>query len=474
MKSQHPVSLLGPEGRSPWMAGRLGLAGSRRASSVRTKIAAALVGAVTALVGVSPAEAQCTQCSASSDKSSCTASGTYDYCCLPGWILADNTSSNTATVSMTLGANSLKLLQTINNSSCCVAPYANIGIFDGCQSSDQWMEAGSHLPIQLKDIAVLKGAWTFQVPLPLKASEQYRVYYEMFLSSTSAGHADSGNLTSVMFWSNFAFNATTGHANINGSQGMDLIDYGVNGTQGPFVDFLFPKGTYSPDANGVVTVPSVDVKAILDYALTTFPNYYKDTLYLSSLSLAVEAGTFKGTVTTSYASFEVQKTGSPTVVTPSFTANHWNNCMTAADCDDGDACTTDSCVASVCSNVAVPGCADSGASSTDDGGGSSGSSGSSGSGGASGGGGTSGGSSSAGGTTGGGLIGSSAAGLGGGGDGGASGRANATNPGSSSSGGCNTTAAAGQRDGVFAVLWLLGLAAITQRRSRGKSGGSSP
>ncbi|HTB76042.1 MAG TPA: hypothetical protein VK762_22485, partial [Polyangiaceae bacterium] len=249
MKSQHPVSLPAPEGRSSWMAGRLGLSDSRRAASVRTKVAAALVGAVTTLVGVSRAEAQCLKCSASSDKSSCTASGAYDYCCLPGWILADNTSGTAATVSMTLGANSLKLLQTINNSSCCVAPYANIGIFDGCQSSDQWMQTGSHLPIQLKDIAVLKGAWTFQVPLPLKASEQYRVYYEMFLSSTSAGHSDAGNLTSVMFWSNFAFNTATGHANINGSQGMDVIDYGTNGTQGPFVDFLFPKGTYSPDAN---------------------------------------------------------------------------------------------------------------------------------------------------------------------------------------------------------------------------------
>jgi hypothetical protein len=272
---------------------------------------------------------------------------------------------------MTIGANSLQLLQTITSSGCCVAPYANIGIFDACQASDQWNQPGSHLPLQIQDIAALNGAWTFQVPYPLNPDwtiEQYRVYYEIFLSTTAAGHADGGNLTLVFFWNNYSFNTATGHAPINGAQGMDVIDYHgqVGVGQGPFVDFLYPQGTFTPDSNGVVTVPSADVKAVLDWAVANFPNYYTNTLYLSSLSLAVEAAALHATITTSYASFAVQKTGSPVVVTPPFTASDWNNCSTAADCDAGNPCLTDGCVSGVCSHVTAAACVEAGTEATND------------------------------------------------------------------------------------------------------------
>jgi hypothetical protein len=265
---------------------------------------------------------------------------------------------------MTIGTNSLQFIQTIANSGCCVAPYANIGIFDACQSSDQYNQPGSHLPLQLKNIALLKGAWTFQVPYPLNPDwqvEQYRVYYEMFLSSTTAGHAESGNITIDFFNSNYGYDPPTGNAPIDGPQGLNYSDLGTGGSQGPFVDFIYPTGVFTPDSSGVVTVDSTDVKAVLDWSLAKFPNYYNGDLYLSSLSLAVEAGSFHGTVKTSYASFAVQAAGSPVVYTPPFTSTHWTTCTTATDCNDNDPCTTDSCSGSVCSNTPIPGCGDSGA-----------------------------------------------------------------------------------------------------------------
>jgi MYXO-CTERM domain-containing protein len=368
MKSEvHAESLLELEGRSPRTAGKQAPRRARVATSFAKKAAVAMIGAAGVFGYVSRAQAQSclSVCNASTDQSSASVSGAWGFACVPGFILADDNASGTASVSMTLGANSLHLEQAINSSGCCVAPYANIGIFDGCQASDQWAQPGSHLPIQIGQIAMLKTAWTFQVPLPVKTSEQYRVYWEMFLSTGADGKANGGNLTAIPFSGNFGFDPPTGHAPINGSQGMSVIDYHgqVGQGQGPFVDFLFPAGTYAPDANGVVTVPSVDIKAILDWAVANFPNYYNNNLYLSHLSLAVEAGAFHGTVTTSYASFAVQKTGSPVVYTPPFTASHWTTCSTAADCDDGNACTTDTCTNSQCSNVAVAGCGDAGTSS---------------------------------------------------------------------------------------------------------------
>jgi MYXO-CTERM domain-containing protein len=491
MKSQvHAASRPDLEARPARTATKQALRSSW--SATWTKAAAALIGAVGVFAYIPRAEAQCLQCNASSETSSCSTADAWGFCCVPGFVLADDNANGTASVSMTIGTNSLQFKQTINSSGCCVAPYANIGIFDACQQSDQYGQAGSHLPIQLSQLALLKAAWTFQVPLPLKANEQYRVYYEMFLSTTAAGHTDGGNLTGVVFWSNFGFDPPTGHAPINGTQGMDVIDYHgqVGQGQGPFVDFLYPAGTFAPDSTGVVTVPSVDLKAILDWAVANFPNYYTNNLYISSLSLAVEAGAFVGTVTTSYASFAVQKTGSPTVYTPPWTASHWTSCSTAADCDDGNPCTTDACTSNQCSNVPVPGCSDAGASSGSSSGSasnsssvhgssSSRSSSKSASGSASGGsnGSASGGSngasnaSSSGTSTSGGsyIVGSatSTRNTGNTGDAGADGFT--TTPGS---GGCST-AAAGSRSGAFAAFWLLGLAVIGRRRPRGPRGGSA-
>jgi MYXO-CTERM domain-containing protein len=466
MKFQvHAASQLDLDARSPRTARNQPLPRRGSATRVWAKAAAALIGAAGVFSYVPRAEAQCPgqQCTASSETSSCSTSDPYGYCCVPGFILADDNANGTASISMTLGTNSLQLKQTVNSTGCCVAPYANIGIFDGCQASDQYGQSGSHLPIQLGQIALLKAAWTFQVPLPLKTNEQYRIYYEMFLSPNAVGGSTAGNLTAVVFWSNFGFDPYTGHAPINGSQGMNYIDYktGVGSGQGPFVDFLYPAGTFAPDANGVVTVPSVDIKAITDWAVANFPSYYNNNLYLSSLSLAIEAGAFVGTVTTSYASFAVQKTGSPTVYTPPWTASHWTSCSTAADCDDGDPCTTDACTSSQCSNTPIVGCGDAGASSGGSSNGSasgssSRSSGRSSSGSASRSSGSA--SASAGSATGTGA-GSGSASAGHNGDAGADALT------TSSAKGCST-AAAGSRTGAFAGLWLVGLAALARRRSR--------
>jgi hypothetical protein len=291
-------------------------------------LAAVALSAALVVSYASRAQAQCMSCTTASDQSSVSVTGAWGFGCVPGFVLANDNANGSASISMSVGASSLSIEQTFASDTCCVAPYANIGIFDGCQASDQYGQAGSHLPIQLKNLAMLEGAWTFQVPYPLNPNasvEQYRVYFEIFLSQTATGKADAGNLTVVFFWNNFSFDAASGHAPINGPQGMDYIDYGgtVGQGQGPFVDFLYPQGTFTPDGTGTVTVHATDVKAVLDWAVQKFPKYYTGDLYLSSLSLAEEAAALHGTVKTSYASFAVQATGSPVVYTPPFTADHW-------------------------------------------------------------------------------------------------------------------------------------------------------
>jgi hypothetical protein len=251
---------------------------------------------------------------------------------------------------------------------------------------------------------------------------------------------------------------------------MDYIDYGgaVGNGQGPFVDFLYPKGTYAPDSSGIVTVPSMDVKAVLDWAVANLPSHYTSSLYLTSLSLAVESGPFNGTIKTSYASFAIQANGSSVVYTPPFTSNHWTTCSTTSDCDDGNPCTTDSCVSGSCSHMQIPGCGDAGGMSGSDGGsGSKGDGGGSGSSGGSGSGGGSGSSSGSGLHHDGGFVAPDAGRSGSGagtGTSGADGGPDDGFPGSDSGGSCNLSPARG--DGASASWIGVGLAAFACARAR--------
>ena len=89
------------------------------------------------------------------------ASECYGFCCVKGFIVSNTDCTGVATNTMTVTSNSLSLTTTFNSDSCCTAPYANIGAFDGDgyeRRSDQYLDpkkplTSSHLPIQLKDLA---------------------------------------------------------------------------------------------------------------------------------------------------------------------------------------------------------------------------------------------------------------------------------------------------------------------------------
>lgn len=271
-------------------------------------------------------------CTASVEKSPCTAAsgGGDDYCCAPGWVFDNNWASSAGSpggISVTWSSSSMQFTQKYNlNDSCCEALYAGIGNIGSTVVTDTYNQPGSHLPLQLKDIALLKGAWTIQVP-PVKSSDIYRVYYEMFLSSTTAGLRDKGNITIDFYHPLYDYGGKISHTSLLGYSDMEVVDYGAqtNANQGPFIAFALPSDAYTPDKNGVITISSVDVAAVLDWALTNYPKYYSNTIYLTELNLAEEAMTVSGTFTTTFASFEIQKTGSPVVYDPTFTDSFWTN-----------------------------------------------------------------------------------------------------------------------------------------------------
>ena len=300
---------------------------SRFGSGTKVRGAIASLSAALVLLCASSSKAGDT-CTASVEKSPCAAAsgGGDDYCCTPGWVF-DNNWANSGGIAVTWSSNSMQFTQKYNlNNSCCEALYAGIGNIGSTVVTDTYGKPGSNLPLQLKDIALLKGAWTIQVP-PVKSSDIYRVYYEMFLSSTTQGLRDKGNITIDFYHPLYDYGGKISHTSLLGYSNMEVVDYGAqtNANQGPFLAFALPSDAYTPDKNGVITISSVDVAAVLNWALTNYPKYYSNTVYLTELNLAEEAMTVSGTFTTTFASFEIQKTGSPVVYDPTFTDSFWTN-----------------------------------------------------------------------------------------------------------------------------------------------------
>jgi hypothetical protein len=426
---------------------------SRLRSGTEVKGAVAWLSAAFVLLSASSSEAY-NQCTASAEKSPCTvASGGGDaYCCSPGWVF-DNNWGKSGGMAVTWGANSLQFTTKYNlSNSCCEALYAGIGNIGSVVVADQYNQAGSHLPLQLKNIAVLKGAWTIQVP-PVKSSDDYRVYYEMFLSSNSNGTRDKGNITIDFYTPLYDYKdyAKMSTVNLLGYSNLQVADYGSNPNgQGPYLAFVLPGGAYTPDSKGVITVSSVDVEAVLSWAVKNYPNYYPNTIYLTELNVTQEVMTLNGTFTTTFASFEVQATGATVVYTPTWTDTYWTTgTVSGSSSGGGSGGSSD---------------AGSGGSSSNGGGSVAGSSSGGGSAGSSGGG--SGGSSSGGG------VASSNGGSGGSSSGSASATSNAGGAlsekgnggggGGSSSGGCSTSS--GGKGSTAILVMALGLALRRGRR----------
>lgn len=433
---------------------------SRLRRGTEVKGAVAWLSAAFVLLSASSSEAY-DQCTASAEKSPCTvASGGGDaYCCSPGWVF-DNNWANSGGMAVTWGSNSLQFTTKYNLSdNCCEALYAGIGNIGSAVVSDQYNQPGSHLPLQLKNIAVLKGAWTIQVPA-VKSSDDYRVYYEMFLSSNSNGTRDKGNITIDFYTPLYDYKdyAKMSTVSLLGYSNLQVADYGSNPNgQGPYLAFVLPTGAYTPDSKGVITVSSVDVEAVLSWAVKNYPNYYPNTIYLTELNLAQEVMTLNGTFTTTFASFEVQATGAAVVYTPTWTDTYWTTGTVSGSSSGGGSGGS--------SDAGTAGSSSSGGSAGSSNGGGSAAGSSSGGGSAVSSGGGSGGSSSGGG------VASSNGGSGGSSSGGASATSNAGGAlsakengggGGSSSGGCSTSS--GGKGSTALLVMALGLALRRGRR----------
>jgi hypothetical protein len=283
-------------------------------------------------------EAAQTQCAAATEVSPCSppANGGDERCCSPGWVFANNWATSGG-LDVTWSPTSLQFTTAyqLNNGygSCCTALYAGIGSIGTDWVTDQYGTGGSNLPLQLKDVAALKGAWTVKVP-QVQSTDIYRVYIEIFLSSSTAGIRDSGNITIDFYYPQYNY-PNDNPVSLLGTT-LTMADYGTNPNgQGPFLAFRFPQGAYTPDGSGVIHIASVDVGQVLAWS-QTYKNYYPGTIYLTEVNLAEEVSNLDGTFTTTFASFEVKKTGESTVYLPAWTSDYWTSGADGGTASGGD------------------------------------------------------------------------------------------------------------------------------------------
>jgi hypothetical protein len=224
------------------------------------------------------------------------------------------------------------------NNMCCSAPYVGIGTIGGSGpdwTSAQYGQPGSHLPIRLDQIEALKGTWKFKVPVPTSKTDQYHVYYEIFICDNTKGIRGKGNIA-LGLWDNEFYHQSYmgekyGTREDVGGYPMDVQFNGNQYGQGDFWVVESPVGAHTPDANGVITVTAFDIKKVIDWGIAK--GNYNPQYYLTELSLAFEVMTLPGkTLTTEHASFCVKAKGADVVYTPTWTASQWGpGCTTVMD-----------------------------------------------------------------------------------------------------------------------------------------------
>jgi hypothetical protein len=224
------------------------------------------------------------------------------------------------------------------NNMCCSAPYVGIGTIGG--SGPDWTSAqfgmpGSHLPIQLDQIEALKGTWRFKVPVPTSKTDQYHVYYEIFICDNTKGIRGKGNIA-LGLWDNEFYHQSYmgekfGTREDVGGYPMDVKFEGASNGQGDFWVVESPIGAHVPDSTGVIEVTAFDIKKVIDWGIAK--GNYNPQHYLTELNLAFEVMTLPGkTLTTEHASFCVKAKGADVVYTPTWTASEWGpGCGTAMD-----------------------------------------------------------------------------------------------------------------------------------------------
>ena len=207
---------------------------------------------------------------------------------------------------------------------CCSAPYVGIGTIGGYGS--EWTADNESLPIRLSEIESLRVNWTFRVPVPLRSTDQYHVYLEIFISDNVDGIRGEGNIAIPLYDHNFYHQEYYGgvygeRRDVNGIP-MDVqLEENPYG-QGDFWIMTLAPGTYVPNENGLITVNDFDIKSVIDWCVAQ--GTYNPMHYLTELSLAFEVLQLPGrSLRTEHVSFYVKEQGEEAVISPAWTEFEW-------------------------------------------------------------------------------------------------------------------------------------------------------
>ena len=211
---------------------------------------------------------------------------------------------------------------------CCSAPFVSLG-----ESGVNGIAADNgFLPVRVRDIVQMHGYWKFKVPMPLKpgwggsdpTNQQYHVYYQIYLSSgpdlVPSGRGQ-GDGAWVMYDSYFyRQNKAAGADSVIGTQTYDT-KAATASTYGPF--YLAVRHDLTPDANGVIEVKDVDLKALFDHGVAN--GYWQDSSYVIHVSTSYEVMNLTGNVKieTLDLGYKLQKAGGAVQYVPAWKAGLW-------------------------------------------------------------------------------------------------------------------------------------------------------
>jgi hypothetical protein len=147
------------------------------------------------------------------------------------------------------------------------APWVGVG--------SDWGNVSTHspFPIKLSELEVLKASLSATVPIG-KTNQMFKVYWQLYFSDKPDGKFNQGDFAPTVYGVNIPSNhwgTVRGSTIVDGRQ-WRFADQGFSSGMGRFIiPMLEPQ--LVPDANGVVEIRDVDIKALIDWCIAQ--GYYR-------------------------------------------------------------------------------------------------------------------------------------------------------------------------------------------------------
>lgn len=175
----------------------------------------------------------------------------------------------------------------------------------------------SPFPIKLGELEVFKASLSATLP-PAHSNQMFKIYWQLYFSDSPTGKFNKGDFAPTVYAVNFPSNhwGTVRGSSIIDGRNWRFPDQQYSSGMGRYIiPMLEP--LLKPDANGMVKIRDVDIKALIDWCVAK--GYYSPDDYCMVIGAGWEIFVLDEVLKMNDMAFTIKQKGKPSVTIPSWT-----------------------------------------------------------------------------------------------------------------------------------------------------------